>query len=91
MLERRAELSGRMRSALVYPAILVCLALVSMGILGGVLVPSIAPLFLEGGKPMPTALAIAHAVHQHWLEATLAILSLLAPLSVTSTSTTSAA
>lgn len=56
MLERQIELRGRIQSALVYPALLIVLALVSTGVVVGTLVPSIAPIFADNGRPMPSGL-----------------------------------
>ncbi len=56
MLERQLELRGRIQSALVYPALLITLALISTGVVLGTLVPSIAPIFADNGKPMPSGL-----------------------------------
>lgn len=56
MLERRQDLKARIQSTLVYPALLITLALVSTGIVLGTLVPSIAPIFADNGKDMPAGL-----------------------------------
>jgi general secretion pathway protein F len=64
LLERRVEVRARVKSALTYPALLIVLAVVSLAIVVGVLVPSIAPIFAEGGVAMPASLALVM-----WLEA----------------------
>jgi general secretion pathway protein F len=56
LLERRLELRGRVQSALIYPALLITLALISTGVVLGTLVPSIAPIFADNGKDMPSGL-----------------------------------
>lgn len=56
MLERRLELKARIQSALVYPALLITLAIISTGVVLGTLVPSIAPIFADNGKDMPAGL-----------------------------------
>ena len=56
LLEKRAEQTGKIRTALVYPAILVVLAMVSTAIVLLVLVPSVAPIFIDSGKPLPDGL-----------------------------------
>lgn len=56
MLERQLELRARIQSALVYPALLITLAIVSTGVVLGTLVPSIAPIFADNGKDMPSGL-----------------------------------
>jgi general secretion pathway protein F len=58
LLERRAEVRAKIQSALTYPALLICLSFVSVGIVVGGLVPSIAPLFGEGGHGMPAAMSV---------------------------------
>jgi general secretion pathway protein F len=56
MLERRQELRARVQSALIYPALLITLAIISTGVVLGTLVPSIAPIFADNGKEMPAGL-----------------------------------
>ncbi len=56
LLERRLDLRARMQSALIYPALLITLAIISTGVVLGTLVPSIAPIFAENGKEMPAGL-----------------------------------
>jgi general secretion pathway protein F len=68
LLERRLEIRNRIRSALVYPALLVAFAIVTVGLIVAVLVPGIAPIFAEGGKTMPGAIAFVLAVQAHWTE-----------------------
>jgi general secretion pathway protein F len=56
MLERRLELRARIQSALIYPSLLITLAIISTGVVLGTLVPSIAPIFADNGKAMPSGL-----------------------------------
>ena len=56
LVERRASLDAKIRSALTYPMILLGLAAVSIGVVVGVLVPSITPIFEQNGKLPPPAL-----------------------------------
>ncbi|MFO1101349.1 MAG: type II secretion system F family protein [Methylocystis sp.] len=56
MLERELELRARIQSALIYPALLITLAVISTGVVLGSLVPSIAPIFADNGKEMPAGL-----------------------------------
>jgi general secretion pathway protein F len=56
MLESRLELRSRVQSALIYPALLITLAFISTGVVLGTLVPSIAPIFADNGKDMPSGL-----------------------------------
>src|ERR1700745_932921 len=68
LLERRMEIRNRIRSALVYPAILVAFAIVTVSLIVAVLVPGIAPIFAEGGKQMPAVMGFVLAVQAHWTE-----------------------
>jgi general secretion pathway protein F len=66
LIERRAEVEAQVKSALTYPIVLLGLGAVSIGIVVGVLVPSIAPVFAESGKPIPDALRILMALRDNW-------------------------
>ena len=66
MLERRLELRQRFQTALVYPWLLIVLAIVSTGIVVSVLVPSVAPIFSESGKPMPAGLQFVVDLEAAW-------------------------
>ncbi len=66
MLERRQELRARIQSALIYPVVLIVLALVSTGIVIGVLAPAVAPIFSESGKPMPSGLQFIMNLEDQW-------------------------
>lgn len=66
LLERRVELHARLRGALVYPALLIVLALASTAIVLTSLVPAIAPIFADSGKPMPAGLAVVISLGDYW-------------------------
>ena len=66
MLERRLELRGRMQSALIYPALLITLAVISTAIVLGTLVPNVAPIFSDNGRPMPAGLQFIIDAESHW-------------------------
>jgi general secretion pathway protein F len=68
LLERRVELRSRVHSALVYPAILIVLSIVSLVVITGVLVPNIAPIFNESNRPVPATISFLMTLHDHWLE-----------------------
>lgn len=68
MLERRLELRGRMQSALVYPILLIILAIVSIVVVLGTLVPNVAPIFADNGRPMPVGLQFILNAEAHWQE-----------------------
>jgi general secretion pathway protein F len=66
LLERRLELAGRVTSALIYPCVLIVAALLSIAIIMGVLVPNLAPIFPEGGRSMPAAVAVTLWMREAW-------------------------
>ncbi len=68
LLERRLEIRGKVQSALVYPLILLALSVLSLAVIIGVLVPSIAPIFADGTKPMPGFIGFLMTVQSDWLE-----------------------
>jgi general secretion pathway protein F len=68
LLERRMEVHARIQSALVYPCILVVLSLVALSIIIGALVPTIAPLLAESGKPVPAAIGFLLMIQSRWIE-----------------------
>lgn len=65
-LERRLELRSRIQTALVYPCLLITLAIVSTAIVLGVLGPAVAPIFAESGKPMPAGLQFIIDLESQW-------------------------
>lgn len=76
LIDRRAAVEARVKSALTYPIVLLGLGAVSIGIVVGVLVPSIAPVFAESGKPVPDALRILMTLRENWMLAVGAIAGL---------------
>jgi general secretion pathway protein F len=68
LLERRLEIQNRIQSALVYPCILSVLSLVTLAVIAGGLIPSIAPIFAEGGRPVPFVIQFMLAVQARWLQ-----------------------
>ena len=68
LLERRAEIRQRVHSALIYPSMLVALSIGTLAIILGGLIPSIAPIFTQSGKPVPASLAFMLEVRDHWAE-----------------------
>lgn len=61
-LERRREISDRIRSALIYPAILAVAAILTLAVVIGLLVPSIAPVFEQAGAPLPPVLGLLRSL-----------------------------
>jgi general secretion pathway protein F len=80
LLERRAEVRAQIQSALIYPVILIGLSLLSVGIIIGGTVPSIAPIFADNGRPMPASMSLIISIEEHWQE-TLIALAILAAAS----------
>ncbi len=70
-LERDADLAGRIRQALAYPAILLVAGLASLGVITLVVVPRFAALLAEVGQALPPAtrllLAIGTLLQAHGL------------------------
>jgi general secretion pathway protein F len=66
LLERRLDLAGRLTSALVYPSVLIVMALASILVVMGVLVPNLAPMFAESGRSMPTMVALIVRMRETW-------------------------
>jgi type II secretory pathway component PulF len=69
-LEREAELVGRIRHALAYPALLLLAGLGSVVVIGTVVVPKFAALLDEAGQSLPPAtrmlLAVSDLLTRHW-------------------------
>ncbi|KQT50848.1 hypothetical protein ASG43_06190 [Aureimonas sp. Leaf454] len=61
-LERREEIRRTVVSALIYPALLLAMALGIVGLVIGVLVPSLAPLFDQPGVETPAVLRLIQEV-----------------------------
>ncbi|MGJ4898403.1 MULTISPECIES: type II secretion system F family protein [unclassified Bradyrhizobium] len=68
LLERRAEIRARVQSALIYPSMLIVLSLVTLAIIIGGVIPSMAPIFTQSGKPVPLTIQLMLALNEHWLE-----------------------
>jgi general secretion pathway protein F len=62
--ESRMETQGKVRSALVYPAVLCVTALGAISIIITVLVPALLPLFADSGASPPLILRLGHALGQ---------------------------
>jgi general secretion pathway protein F len=66
LLERRLETRARIQSGLVYPALLIVLAILSTGVVVSSLVPSIAPIFVDNGREMPKGLKFIVDMQSQW-------------------------
>ena len=81
-MERAKELRETVKSALIYPAILVGVAALSIIVLLGWVVPQFTQMFEESGKalPVPTQVVIAAgtAVQHYWWAIILALVALYA-------------
>jgi general secretion pathway protein F len=71
LLERRLELSHRLLSALIYPALLIVMALVSIIVIITVLIPNIEPLFEGNDAELPVTVAallsMQAVLERYWL------------------------
>lgn len=82
-LERRLEIRRTIVSALIYPALLLVMALGVVALVVGVLVPSLAPLFDQPGAEPPMVIALVQglqAVLAAWWPVILALLAGLTTL-----------
>jgi general secretion pathway protein F len=77
LLERRLDLSRRLASALVYPALLVVMAIGSIFVIITVLIPNIEPLFEGNDAQLPAVvsvlLAIRDVLERYWMLIALAV------------------
>ncbi|MEH2536016.1 general secretion pathway protein F [Bradyrhizobium sp. AZCC 1588] len=67
LLARRLEIRNKIASALVYPLILILMSLVSVIVIVFVLIPSISPIFIDAGLPLPGILHFFEEVQDNWL------------------------
>lgn len=67
MLARRLEIRGKISSALVYPAILILMSMVSVVVIVFVLVPSISPIFTDADLPLPGVLKTFADLQENWV------------------------
>jgi general secretion pathway protein F len=70
MLEQQVQLRQKITAALIYPAILVAMSLVSIGVIVTVLIPSIDPIFADTGVPLPGILRVLTDIQNHWFTLT---------------------
>jgi general secretion pathway protein F len=75
LLARRLEIRGKVLSALVYPAILVLMSLVSVLVIVFVLVPSISPIFTDAGLPLPGILNTLADLQENWLRTSILVMA----------------
>lgn len=78
-LERQKSLRDRIVSALVYPAILFVMAIVSLVVIATVLVPSLAPVFEQAGREPPLLLNVVQftAMNLRWIGSIVLVLCAL--------------
>ncbi|WFU18759.1 type II secretion system F family protein [Bradyrhizobium sp. CB3481] len=67
LLARRLEIRNKITSALVYPMILILMSLVSVLVIVFVLIPSISPIFVDAGLPLPGILHFFEELQDNWL------------------------
>lgn len=65
LLLRRLELRNKIATALVYPLVILAMSVVSVGVIIGVLIPSLAPVFTDAGMPLPGILASFAGLENH--------------------------
>jgi general secretion pathway protein F len=77
LLERQAEVRGRIRSAMIYPAMLIALSLGTLVIIIGTVIPSMAPIFTQSGKPVPVTIQVMLTMREDWLAIALGLAGLV--------------
>ncbi len=78
-LERNALLAGKVRSALAYPAIVMVIAMLVLGLIMVAVVPVFEEVFLGSGQPLPLPTQMILALSR-WLQAWSPALLVLPPL-----------
>ena len=73
LLARRLDVRGKIMAALVYPAILVAMSIVSIFVIVFVLVPSLSPIFIDAGMPLPGILSTLADLQDNWIKAALVL------------------
>lgn len=70
-LERQAEIRAKIASALIYPVILLAMAVAALVVIVAFLIPQLAPLFEGTGRDAPTAIAAFQTmrafIEERWL------------------------
>ncbi|MGY3346717.1 general secretion pathway protein F [Bradyrhizobium sp. USDA 4463] len=66
MLVRRLEIRNKIRGSLVYPAILLMMSLMSIGVIVFVLIPNLTPIFADAGLPLPGILSVLADLPDNW-------------------------
>lgn len=63
-MEQGVRLAGRITTALLYPCLLLVASLATLGLVVGVMVPAVVPLFRDAGVSPPAALAFLAAAQE---------------------------
>ena len=83
-LERSVETRARIRSALIYPSVLVMMAIGALVLIATVLLPTIVPIFKDAGAEPPFVvrriLNVQAALSQHWIAVSVILASAAAGL-----------
>ncbi len=66
LLARRLEIRSKVSTALIYPAVLLLMSMVSVLVIAFVLIPSISPIFSDAGLPLPGILNTLVSVQENW-------------------------
>ena len=82
LLVRRLEIRSKITSALLYPVILVLMSMVSVTVIVFVLIPSISPIFLDAGLPLPGILGVLADIQDDWVSVSVAIAAFVAACAV---------
>ena len=71
LLARRVDIRNKIRGSLVYPAILLLMSLMSIGVIVFVLIPNLIPIFSDAGLPLPGILAALADLPDNWFKLSL--------------------
>lgn len=66
LMDRRIEIRNRIRAALTYPILLICLAAISVSVILGLLLPAITPIFRENGGELPAIIGLLDFLRDQW-------------------------
>lgn len=87
LLEHSVEVRQRITTSLIYPCVLIVMALIAVGVIVFFLAPTVVPLLRDAGAEVPGVISMLHAIQQsvsnNWattLVATLASIGLFAAL-----------
>lgn len=80
-IEKSYEIRAKIRSALVYPSILMAVALIALVLIAMVLIPNLAPIFEDSGANMPfiisAIVSLQSIIVKNWISIIMIVLGLI--------------